>query len=116
MGHGRICLPLGPPAIINGLDPRTPSATVPPPLDPLHVALTPHLPDEIGRRQPPMQGVSEWDAPITHPLCWQEGPTMASGAALAPRWSSLTPRPTSAWVAHTPKTNKLPRVGSGAAN
>jgi hypothetical protein len=38
---------LGPPAIINGLDPRTPSATVPPPLDPLHVALTPHLPDEI---------------------------------------------------------------------
>jgi len=40
--------PSSPLAIINGSDPCTPSATAPPPLDLLHVALMSHLSDEIG--------------------------------------------------------------------
>jgi hypothetical protein len=43
---GGIRLSLVPPAIINGLDPRAPSATAPPPPNLLHMALTSHLLDE----------------------------------------------------------------------
>ena len=49
MGLEGIRLPLGPPAIIDGLDPRTPSVMAPPPPDLLHVISMSHLLDEVGR-------------------------------------------------------------------
>jgi hypothetical protein len=40
---------------------------------------------------------------------------MASGATLAPQMEQPDPRPMGALVVYPPKTNQLPRVGSGAA-
>jgi hypothetical protein len=48
MRLGGIHLPLGPLAIIDGLDPCAPSVVAPPPLDLLHMAPMMRLQDETG--------------------------------------------------------------------
>jgi hypothetical protein len=49
VGLKEIRLSSGPPVIIDGPDPRAPSATASPLPNMLHVASTFHLPDEVGR-------------------------------------------------------------------
>ena len=132
-GLGGIRLPLGPPAIIDSLDPCAPSDVAPLPPDLLHVASTSHLPDETGWHRGACtchNSSTRHDGPnaINHLhkvstdgtrleatlFAGKEAPQWPRGLRRLPRRSSPTSRSMGARVAHPPKTNQLPRVGSGA--
>jgi hypothetical protein len=125
-----IQLPLGPLAIIDGLDPRAPSVVAPSPPYLLHVASTSHLLDEVGWHRGAHHNSSRHDGPnsidrLCKPsvegMCLEattspdREASTASGAVLAPQTKQPDPSIDGRSGNVPPKTNQLPGVGAGAA-